>query len=165
MKNKILIVLLISQLLLLAGCKKTAADDAGMIKIAREVISVADAETVDIQIIGTIGTDAGRLVCFMTGNQYQGHSYIPIEFDTAGQEKYEFVKVYKTMDRGRDIRAVMWNKGYVFIVNNDVCKSIGITSENGTVESVEVSQTPFVYYYEGIPAEYQFLDSSGSIMD
>lgn len=160
-----IIFMIILSFLLLGGCKKTATDGGDMIKIAREEISVADAEKIDIQIIGSVDKDESSLVCFMTGNEYQSHSYFPIEFEIISREKYEFVKVYKMLKRGMDIYVEEWKDGYVFIVNNDACKNIQITTIDGERQLVEVGNTPFLFYFEAIPAEYNFLDIDCNVLN
>ncbi|MDF2905278.1 MAG: hypothetical protein K0R34_599 [Herbinix sp.] len=165
MKKKILIAfVIISWLLLLGGCKKTANDDDDMIEIAREEIPIADADTIDIQIIGRIDKEKSSLVCFMTGNEYQGHSYFPIEFMINKREKYEFFKVYKMMKRGMDIYVEQWNDGYIFIVNNPTCKYIQIELENGERQLVEVGEFPFIFYFDSISMQYNFLDTNGNAL-
>lgn len=154
--------MIISSILSLVGCKKTATDNEGMLKIAREEIPIASADTIDIQIIGSIDKDESRLVCFMTGNEYQGHSYFPIEFKITRNKKYEFFKVYKMGDRGMDIYVELWKDGYVFIVNNEACKNIQLTLSNGNKELVEVDEYPFLLYTDEIPSEYNFLDIDGN---
>lgn len=156
--------MVISSILLLAGCKKTAANGDDMIEIAREEIPIADAETIDLQNIGSVDKDDSSLVCFMTGNEYQGHSYFPIEFKINKSEKYEFFKVYSMIKRGMDIYVEQWKDGYVFIVNNDTCKNIQIVSTDGEKKLVEVGKTPFLFYFEAIPAEYNFLDEKGNVL-
>ena len=163
LNKKILIfAMIISSLLLFGGCKKTATDDEDMIAIAREEIPVSDAETIEIQIIGRIDKDNRSLVCFMTGNEYQAHSYFPIEFKINKREKYEFTKVYKMLKRGMDIYVEQWKDGYVFIVNRDACKTIQIISTDGDKQLIEVDELPFLFYYEEIPAEYNFIDRNGN---
>jgi hypothetical protein len=154
--------IIIISLLLLAGCKKTATDEEDMIKIAREEIPVADAETTDLQIIGRIDKDKSSLVCFMTGNEYQAHCYFPIEFKITKRKKYEFNKVYNMMERGMDIYVEQWKDGYVFIVNNPTCKKIQIASIGKEKQLVEVLEIPFVFYLDAIPTEYNFLDTNGN---
>ena len=160
---KIFIVfMIISPLLLLAGCKKTAIDDDDMIKIAREEIPIAGADTIDIQIIGRIEKDQSTLVCFMSGNEYQGHYYYPIEFKINKREKYEFFKGYTMVKRSMDIYVEPWKDGYVFIVNRDACKNIQITSVDGETKLIEVEEIPFLFYFDETPSEYYFLDTNGN---
>ncbi len=162
-KKMFIAFMIIMPILLLGGCKKTASDSEDMMKIAREEIPIADAEIIDMQIIGTIDKDEIRLVCFMTGNEYQAQTFFPIEFKRISHEKYEFVKVHEMLGRGMDIHVEpSWKDGYVFIVNNDRCKSIQITSSDGELQLVEVGKLPFLFYFEEIPKEYDFLDADGN---
>ncbi|MDF2513952.1 MAG: hypothetical protein K0S04_3818 [Herbinix sp.] len=167
MKKKMILliscVLLLSlTLLIIDNYRRTASVGEDMIKIARKVIPIADAETIDIQIIASVDKERRSLVYFITGNEYQSHSYFPLEFKVIRGDKYKFLKMYKPMNRGMDISVTNWKDGYVFVVNNDRCKNIQITSADGQVEMVEVGRLPFFHYFEEIPAEYIFLDSEGN---
>ncbi|MEG2929670.1 MAG: hypothetical protein RR846_09010 [Oscillospiraceae bacterium] len=65
---------------------------------------------------GTTDVDGSSLIWLVTGNEYQKHSYFPMEFEITGEhsDKYRFVKTYKAYERGQDIAAYPWN-GYIFV--------------------------------------------------
>lgn len=166
MKKILSATIIISILILsMAGCKRTASNNDDFIKIAREEIPVADADTIDIQIIGSVDKDNRSLVCYMTGNETQDHSYFALEFKNKGKARYEFIKLYKMMKRGTDINVLSWRDGYVFIVNNDTCKYIQLANPEGEPQLIEIGILPFLHYSEPIPTEYNFLDSDENILN
>lgn len=160
LSTTVLIILILS----MAGCKKTASNNEDFIQIAREEIPVADAETIDIQIIASVDKDNRSFVCYMTGNETQSRSYYALEFKNKGNARYEFVKLYKSMERGSDIYIQSWRDGYVFIVNNDACMNIQLSYPEGETQLIEVGKLPFLHYAEPTPLEYKFLDSEGNII-
>ncbi len=168
MKKRILVFIALAiisfMLLFLDNNRKTANDSDDMIKIARNVIPISDADTIDIQIIGSVDNEKRSLVYFMTGNEYQSHSYFPLEFQIIPGDKYKFERMYKPMNRGMDISVLSWKEGYAFVVNNSKCKKLQITSADGKIQMIEVGNLPFLYYFKEIPAEYDFLDSDGNVM-
>ena len=80
--------------LLLCSCTKTYRGHDGLIEKA---ISLADIENVEIMIAGSIDIDNRSLVWFVTGNEYQAHSYFPMEFEVSEKDpsQFKFVKAYK----------------------------------------------------------------------
>lgn len=165
MKQKILITfMIIGLILILGGCNKTAKDDKGMIKIAREELPISDSERITVQMIGSINKNGSRLACFMTGNENQGHGYYPVEFKIITLKKYEFIKVYKMYQRDMDIYTYCWMDGYVFIVNNKECKSIELEASSEDRKIIKVDKIPFVFYYNSMPGEYNFLDEKGNVL-
>lgn len=157
----ITIVLLFS----LVGCKNTLTAPDGLIAKAREEIPVAEADTIDIRIVGSIEKEDGNsLVWFMSGNEHQTHYYLPMECILEDNDKYEYVKVGKPYERGMDMVVYEWQGGYAFLINNGECKGIQITDSTGTytVEISEDSFYPFTFYQKIIPLEYIFFDASGN---
>lgn len=132
-------------------------------KKAAEIDEAVDsADTIDIGIAGMSEADDNVLFWFITGNEYQKHSYFPIAFQRIGEEQYEFVHTHKAYESAYEIYAVQWNRGYSFIVNNENCNSIVLTNAAGETEIVEVDKLPFVYYYDELPeGGYSFLDANG----
>jgi len=50
------------------------------------------------------------------------------------------------------------------VINNENCKSLQISRENGKVNIIAVDKIPFVYYFENALdsiSEYQFLNKDG----
>ena len=140
--------------------------EEGLIAKARkEIRNLADIETIEISIAGESVTNRSRtdhLFWFVTGNEYQMHEYIPMEFTEIGEDTYKFVHQYKALKRGQDIYVREWKNGYSFIVNNPKCKRISIWGYEGETQ-VTVDQIPFVYYYPLLPGEYSFLDEDGNL--
>ncbi|MEL7609553.1 MAG: hypothetical protein AAGU74_08615 [Bacillota bacterium] len=131
-----------------------------MIEIVRREIPISESESIDIQVLDTIEKEDAVLLCIMTGNPYQSHSYFPAEFKQK-DDRYEFVAVYSLYQRGADVYSYSWRDGYLFVVNNENCRSIAVISRDGDAETLEVAKIPFVTYREEAPAEYYFLDSEG----
>ena len=140
--------------------------EEGLIEKAREEIPVADADTIEIVIVGKSVDGDSELYWFRSGNEYQYHRYTPIEFTNLGDGKYRFVKTYNPIDRGMQIRALQWNGGYSFLIDNEKCAYLELTypEVNPTVTVIPVDSVPFVYYSSVMPAEYNFLDAEGNIL-
>lgn len=163
MKKFIYIMMVVLLLFALSGCSSTIEGYDGLIEKAREEIPLADIENMDVQIAGTTDVDDSSLIWFVTGNEYQKHSYFPIEFEIIGEhsDKYRFVKTYKAYERGQDIAVYPWN-GYTFVINNDKCAKIILTFEDGSVEELEIAgQLPTVRSTALTPTSYIFVDSDG----
>lgn len=164
--NKIKVILMaITLLLSFAGCKSTLTAPDGLIAKAREEIPVADADTIDIKIVGSVEKEDGNtLIWLMSGNEYQAHYYLPMECILKGHDEYEYVRVGTPLERGTDIVAYEWQGGYAFLINNESCKGIQITDSTGLhlVEISDDSVYPFLFYQETIPSKYIFIDASGN---
>lgn len=106
-------------------------------------------------------------MCFVSGNEYQAHSYLALEFLSKGEDCYEYIHTYRPFKRGMDICVQLWKNEYVFLVNNRNCTTIRITDKTGTQDiSIEEDAYPYVFYYEhsvsGYSFEYVFLDKDGN---
>ena len=152
---------LVILLLILTGCTPKIVGDDGLIAKAREEINIADADTIELTIAGESVIEDRYLIWFISGNQYQAHRYVPMEFVSLGNDEYKFVKRYYSIERAADIFVYMWDNSYSFLVNNPECDSISITDAIGNSQTVAVDKLPFVYYYKGTPSEYHFLDKDG----
>ena len=161
MKAKSFICVLVILLLILSGCSPKIVGNDGLIKKAREEINVADADTIELTIAGESVIEDRHLFWFISGNQYQAHRYVPMEFVLLGADEYKFVQAYHSVERGTDIYVHMWDRGYSFLVNNPKCNSIIITDSMGNSQTVTIDKLPFVYYCQGFPSEYSFLDKDG----
>lgn len=151
----------------LVGCSEKLTTTEDLITKAREEITVADAETMEVQLAVKYIEDDKALMWFITGNEYQMYCYFPMVFDVMGEEEYVFVQCHKAMGRGEDIAVFQWHGGYSFLVNNPKCKMIQIIGNVeglGTVTEVKIEEGeyPFHYYYELLPQEYIFLDAEGN---
>lgn len=163
MKKAFALLLVICLLFSLSGCQKVMKGTDDLIEKAREIIPVADAENIEITYAGLIGDDEDALICFVSGNEYQAHYYLPMECKIVGKDAYTFVHEHKPIDRGTDIVALLWNNGYAFLVNNPKCTTIRITDILGTRDiSIKEGAYPFVYYNELLPSDYYFLDAEGN---
>lgn len=164
MKRLVLtIICLLLPLSLVAGCHKTAAGNDGLIRIARKEIPVADADTIDIKIVGFVDKGQSSLICLMTGGESQGHDYFAIEFRRLDRDRFEFISTYPMAQRGTDIRTLLWGNMYVLMVNNTACRHIQMISGDGKTKLTEVGALPFLYGTEPVfPLEYEFLDADGN---
>lgn len=165
MKKVFAVVLSLTFLFVLSGCRSTLTGPDELIEKAREEIPISDAESIDLQIVSSIEKEDGNaLIWFMSGNEYQAHYYLPMECILKDRDEYVFVRAGKPLDGGTDIAIYRWQGGYAFLVNNQNCKSIQITDDKGThtVEITEQETYPFTFYQEVIPLEYGFFDASGN---
>lgn len=163
MKKLQYLLISLCMVLLLCGCEKTLQGTDDLIAKAREVIPVAEADTIDIAYAGLCAKDDKARIWFVSGNAYQAHYYLPMECNIVGRNAYTFSHVYNPMDRGTDIAVVLWQGGYCFLVNNPQCTAIRITDGAGTRDiPVEKAAYPFIYYMEQIPSSYYFLDVDGN---
>ena len=166
--NKIIILALCCMVAFsLVGCNRKLKSTDDLIAKAREEITVADADTIEVQLAAKYIKDDKALMWFITGNEYQMHRYFPMVFDVVSEEEYVFVQRHNALDRGQDIVVYNWGDGYSFLVNNPKCKKIQITGNIGglgAVTEVEIGdrEYPFHYYYELLPQEYIFLDAEGN---
>jgi hypothetical protein len=165
MKKLILMITTFLLLFTISGCGGSTIEGYdGLIEKARKEISLADIENMDIQIAGTTDVDGYSLVWFVTGNEYQKHSYYPMEFQIVGENsnKFKFVKAYMARDRGQDIAAYPWN-GYTFVINNQDCLKMVLTYEDGTTEEFEITDSlPTVRSTSITPKSYAFFDVYGN---
>ena len=139
-------------------------DDAGMIEKARKEIPIADADTIELVIVGKVTDKDDVLVWFKSGNEYQNNRYTPIEFTLVGDDKYLFEKIYKPIDRGEKISVQYWKDNFVALIDNPNCTAIKICYDNGSEEVIPVDETPFVYSTLVFSGEYYFLDAEGNTL-
>lgn len=167
MKKGLCTCILLSMLMICSGCRATLTTEEELIEKAREEITVAEADTIDVQLAAICTKNDKALMWFITGNEYQMHRYFPMVFDVVGENEYVFVQRHNSLERGQDIYVYNWGDGYSFLVNNPECKSIKITGNVGglgavTEVKIEDGDYPFHYYYELLPQEYIFLDDEGN---
>jgi len=151
----------------LAGCREKLTSEEELIAKAREEITVAEADTIEVQLAAKRERDDRALMWFITGNEYQAHRYFPMVFEIVGEDEYVFEGRHNALERGQDIVVYNWGDGYSFLVNNPKCKTIQITGNIGGLGAVteiiiEDEEYPFHYYYELLPQEYIFLDAEGN---
>jgi len=145
----------------LVGCGERA------VETEEDILAIITREldlNITVQKIGIIDLDDVVLVSYMTGNEYQEHTYGYAEFEKQNN-KYKFIHIYPMMERGMDLQSAIYNGSYLFVVNNDNCKSLRISRVNGKANSIIVDKIPFIYYLENAlnsNFEYQFLDKDGT---
>ena len=69
----------------LVGCNKKLTTTDDLIAKAREEITVADADTIDVQLAAKQIKGDKALIWFITGNEYQMHRYFPMVFDVVNE--------------------------------------------------------------------------------
>lgn len=158
--NYIIIICLSFTLL---GCKKTLKGTDALIDKAREESSIVD--NIEITYGGLVAIEDTALIWFVSGNDNQEHTYLPMECNIVGKNEYTYVRTYKPMIRGNDIAISEWQNGYSFIINNLNCKKIRIIDNSDIIDiSIDKDVYPFVYHHELIPTEYEFLDENGNVI-
>lgn len=164
MKKTLSAVLVLFFLLSLTGCQKKIEGTDGLIEKAREVIPVADSDTIEMQYVGMHTKGNVMLAWFISGNEYQAHYYLPMECEVVGEDEYVFNRIYDPLSRGgEDDYVLQWEGGYSFIVNNPKCRTLKITDSNSTKEiNIDENAYPFIYYNELLPTAYAFLDAQGN---
>lgn len=163
MKKTIVLLLAALSLAALLGCQNSLKGTDALIQKAREEIPISDAETIAIQYAGCCGDGDAALLWFVSGDEYQSHYYLPMECAVVGEGEYTFQRTYQPIEHSRDIAALLWNRGYAFLVNDPRCATIRITDEEGT-QDIAIGQGayPYLLFWETIPTEYQFLDADGN---
>ena len=164
------LLILLAAVMMFSGCDHTIRGNDGLIRKAREVIPVSDADELEMNLAGMCRKDGSVLVWVISGNENQRHYYLPMEFTVeqsqAGDndEQYSYIHSFKPYERCIDIASMQWMGGYSFLVNNKLCRSVRITDENGTHE-YPVTEIPCVIYYDdSLNFEYNYIDIDGNEM-
>lgn len=154
------LLLILCIALSLAGCsEKTIKTEEDMLGVITKELDL----NVTVQKTGMIDLKDAVLVTYMTGNEDQENSYGYAEFEKQ-KTNYKFLRTYSMMERGMDLWSAIYNDSYLFVINNENCKSLQISRENGKVNIIAVDKIPFVYYFENALdsiSEYQFLNKDG----
>jgi hypothetical protein len=87
-----------------------------------------------------------------------------METEVKGEDEYKFLKLYEPIDRGEDIRVLIYScvgenvadMYHLFMINNPDCVKMVLNGEEITVDS-----HPFMYKYKEFEGEYLFLDKDG----
>lgn len=169
--KKSLIMLVLLSTVLLSGCMSRIYDTEDFIQKAREIIPITDADSAAMTAVESDALISGsrRLVWIISGNEYQRHYYMPVEFQEIGKDYqkrpyYKFVHDYNPVERCIDIAAVQWNGGISFLVNNKLCRAVRITDKSGSRE-YPVTGIPCVICYDDSPSfEYNYIDIDGNEM-
>lgn len=163
-----IIVLLI--MMIFVGCNNKITTEDGLIEKARDEIDLAESETIELQVAGFSDEDKSRFVWFIAGNEEQGYTYIPMEFEKKNNDELLFIGTCLPIERYEDISLLKISSGYSFMVNDEKCKYIYIVINNEQENIIKVKNIPFVYYYEYKPQnnnssfEYYFLDESKNVL-
>lgn len=136
--------------------------DAGLIEKARKEIPVAEADTIELVIVGKVSEGDSELVWFRSGNEYQHNRYFPLAFTALGDDRYRFEKIYNPIDRGDRISVLYWYDNFVCLIDNPDCAAVEIIYSDGFKEIIPVDETPFVYSTRIFSGEYTFVDENGN---
>lgn len=159
----LLLIVAIPLILVITDQNKIYRGTDALIEKARKEIPIADAENTEINFAGLCGKDDKALLWFVSGNEYQAHYYLPMECSVVEKDEYKFERIYNPWERGMDIAVLEWMRGYSFVINNPNCVSVKIDGESGPVyETIGKDCYPYVFYYNGLPREYVFLDKDGN---
>jgi len=163
MKKLLSIFVIAAYLFVLCGCQETLKGTDALIEKVREEMPIANEENMEISYAGLVAIEDTALIWFVSGNDYQAHTYLPMECNIVGKDEYTYVRTYKPVNRGNDIVILEWQGGYSFLINNIDCKTIRIIDDNGTHDiSIEKETYPFVFHHDMIPHEYYFFDVNGT---
>ena len=164
MKKKILILLVVVIALICLAIYAVQSSriigyDGLIAKARKEIKNLAQVETIEMVVAGKSTRDTNHhLFWIITGNEYQAHSYYPMEVIEQEAGVYKLVHMHNGgHQRGQDIYFEFFGMGYSFLINNPNCKSLVIGE---TV--IPVTEIPFVYYCPYAPNEYYFLDAAGN---
>ena len=158
------LALALASSLSLAGCQKTLKGTDALVEKARAEIPIADAEHTEIRYAGQCAQEDDALLWFISGNEYQAHSYLPMECTAVGEEEYVFVRSYRPLPRGgRDIVALQWKRGLALFINDPRCTAVRLSDGEGTrLFSIGAEEYPYILYSETLPSRYQFFDAEGN---
>ena len=101
------------------------------------------------------------LVWFISGDEFQAHTYLPMEVTPERSRSLYLRPDLQTVGRAEGYRRTpSWKRGLSFVINNTACTSVKLTTANGTQEeNIEDNAYPYVFYCPEIPSEYVFLDA------
>jgi len=165
--KKIVVIIFCLMILFFAitGCYGKIEGTQGLLETARTEIPIANADDIQLEIVGSAISGERELFWFVSGNENQEHSYFPIEFKRFENEKYSFVKSYIPNERADGICTLLWNDGYCFSVDSPNCQYIVISDGSVNTKCIEVTSIPFVCFVDFIPQEYSFVDYDGNIIE
>ena len=129
-----------------------------LIHIAREVIPVADKETIDITYVDMYVVNNEAIHLFFSGNNYQDHVYLALQCEIVGENLYRLKKHHIMLERAEDIAIYRDGLSYLFLVNNTDCQTLKVNDKAVTIPKDEY---PFLYYQTQVD-NYSFLDYNGN---
>ncbi len=129
-----------------------------LINIAREVIPVADKETIDITYVDMYVVNNEAIHLFYSGNENQDHIYLALQCDIVRENLYRLKKSHVMLERAEDIAIYRDGLNYLLLVNNTNCQTINVNDKAVTIPKDEY---PFIYYQTQL-YDYSFLDYNGN---
>lgn len=165
MKKIVCFLILCALCFSLAGCARVYHGTDELIEKARKEIPISQADTTEIRFAGMCGKGDKAIAWFVSGNEFQAHTYLPMEIEIKDHAaEYTFVRTYKPAIRGTDLAVLLWEGGYCFLINDPRCVEVEIYDNDGSQHHVPIEKNayPYVFYWESIPSEYGFIDEAGS---
>lgn len=163
MKKATIILSILIAHLIFSGCERRYDKPEELINTIRKESSFSSDKTDKIVYAGASTDDNSQLLWYIMGNDMYNLKYIPAQCYLTSENELIFVQTFKPMNRGENISVLQWNGGYSFIVNNPDCVQIKIR-KGYEIKEIPVTQYPFVYYYDFIPNEYDFIDNNGNVL-
>ena len=125
---------------------------------ARQELGLTENKT--LSIIGEFADGKNHIFWFVSGDEANGRTYYPLEFQHVEAEKYRFVKVHTNIDRAPDISIVYWHDQYCFLINNPDCAYLDI-EENGEGLLIKPDTLPYISNYPAMgDFTYTFFDKN-----
>lgn len=164
MKRFAAFLLLCILLLTLTGCAKTYDSTDDLMEKVRAESGLADADATEFTYAGTVGKNDRVLIWYISGNEYQMHSYFPVECIVKGEASYEFVHIYNPIKLAEDVYfRSSWQSGMVVCVNNPDCRTIVFENELGTTEvPIDPRALPYVFYQPFLSGTVTARDAEGN---
>ena len=151
---------------LCGGGEKTMRSEEELLERARKELPLANADTTELRYAGCTEKEGSILFWFISGSEYQAHTYLPMECTVTQDGGYRFERCYDALMRVRDVAVLpWWQRGFAFLVNNESCVAIRIEPLGGEGFTVPADTLPFLYYYDGsMDFSYFFLDEAGNAL-
>lgn len=165
--KKISVILICFFLFSFSACEQTLIEEKDLIQKAREVCSLVNADTVEIQIAGSHQLNNDVLIWSILGNDFQGYSYLALEFSRVGSNMFKYIAKYKHIERISGLNSLLWKDHYSFMIFNRRCTKLLITENDGHQICIQIAVYPFVYLYTQNDKrlyEYVFLDFEGKVI-
>ena len=162
-KMKKIIIVLLLILILIGGIlynneSTLLRNTDDLINKAREVIPVAEKDTIDITYVDMYVANNEAIHLFYSGNENQDHFYLALQCDIVGENLYRLKKSHIMLERAEDIAIYRDGLNYLFLVNNTDCQTIKV---NDKAVTIPTDKYPFIYYQTQVN-DYTFLDYNGN---
>ena len=151
----------------LSGCAKTVGSTGEMLQIMAQEEQIAG----QLQLIGIIEKDGYSFVTAIYSPSERFGSVYAAEFENREDGSWSFGRMLPLYSSGNNCYYT-WRNGLVFVCNDENAAYLWLkvnAADAQTVEmTVDVEQTPWLYYYEtpagSYQADYYYYDSEGNIL-